>query len=90
MLLPLPSALLVMKILSSDDNASSDDDSLPSELLKNPNAMMKGLMKQVRVRDVLLEQQEELLIQERKSNEELKKLLALEKGMVEKLDQELA
>jgi hypothetical protein len=90
MLLPLPSALLVMKILSSDDNASSDDDSLSSELLKNPNAMMKGLMKQVRVRDELLEQQEELLIQERKSNEELKKLLALEKGMVEKLDQELA
>jgi hypothetical protein len=90
MLLPLPSALLVMKILSSDDNASSDDDSLPSELLKNPNAMMKGLMMQVRVRDELLEQQEELLIQERKSNEELKKLLALEKGMVEKLDQELA
>jgi hypothetical protein len=79
-----------MKILSSDDNASSDDDSLPSELLKNPNAMMKGLMKQVRVRNELLEQQEEFLIQERKSNEELKKLLALEKGMVEKLDQELA
>jgi flagellar biosynthesis chaperone FliJ len=31
-----------------------------------------------------------LLVQERKSNEELKKLLALEKGKVEKLDQELA
>jgi hypothetical protein len=31
-----------------------------------------------------------LLVQERKSNKELKKLLELEKGKVEKLDQELA
>jgi hypothetical protein len=31
-----------------------------------------------------------LLIQERKISEELKKLLALEKGKMEKLDQELA
>jgi hypothetical protein len=31
-----------------------------------------------------------LLIQERENSEELKKLLALEKGKVEKLDQELA
>jgi hypothetical protein len=31
-----------------------------------------------------------LLVQERKSNEELKKLLTPEKGKVEKLDQELA
>jgi hypothetical protein len=79
--------------LSNDDNASSDDDddnSLPSELLKNPNAMIKVLMKQVRVRDELLEQQEELLVKERKSNEELKKHLSLEKGKVENLDQELA
>jgi hypothetical protein len=78
--------------LSSDnDNASSDDDddSLPSELCKNPNAMIKGLMKQVSVRDGLLEKQEELFVQERKSNEELKKLLTLEKSKVEKLDQEL-
>jgi hypothetical protein len=43
--------------LSSDDNVSSDnDDSLSSELLKNPNAMIKGLIKQVGVRDELLEQ----------------------------------
>jgi hypothetical protein len=77
--------------LSSDNYASSDnDDSLPSELVKNPNAMIKGLMKQVGARDELLEQQEELLVQERKISEELKKLLALEKGKVEKLDQELA
>jgi septal ring factor EnvC (AmiA/AmiB activator) len=83
---------LVIKILSSDDdNASNDDDdSLLSELCKNPNAMIKGLMKQVRVMDELLEQQEKLFVQERKSNEELKKLLQLKKNKVEKLDQELA
>jgi hypothetical protein len=58
--------------------------------VKNPNAMIKGLMRQVGARDELLEQQEELLIQERKNSEELKKLLAHEKGKVEKLDQEHA
>jgi hypothetical protein len=54
--------------------------------VKNPNAMIKGLMKQVEARDELLEQQEELLVQERKISEELEKLLALEKGKVEKID----
>jgi hypothetical protein len=76
--------------LFSDNYDSSDDDNpLPSEVVKNPNAMMKGLMRQVRARYELLEQQEELLVQERKISEEDKKLLALEKGKVEKLDQEL-
>jgi hypothetical protein len=44
--------------LSSDDDiASSDDDEpLPNDFFKNLNAMIKGLMKQVRVRDELLEQ----------------------------------
>jgi hypothetical protein len=51
--------------------------------------MIKGHMKQVGARDELLEQQEELLVQERKISEELKKLLSLEKGKVEKLDQEV-
>jgi hypothetical protein len=42
--------------LSSDNYDSSDDDKpLPSELVKNPNAMFKGLMKQVGARDELLE-----------------------------------
>jgi hypothetical protein len=77
--------------LSSDNYDSSDDDNpLPSELVKNLNAMIKGLMRQVGARDELLEQQEELFVQERKISEELKKLIALEKGKVEKLDQELA
>jgi hypothetical protein len=58
--------------------------------VKNSNATIKGLMSQVGARDELLEQQEELLVQERKISEELKKLLPLEKGKVEKLDQELA
>jgi hypothetical protein len=59
------------KYITSDDNVSSDDDddSFPSELLKKPNAMIKGLMKQVGVRDELLEKQEEFLVKERKSNE---------------------
>jgi hypothetical protein len=77
--------------LSSDNYDSSDDDNpLPSELVKNLNAMIKDLMRQVGARDALLEQQEELLVPERKIRKELKKLIALEKGKVEKFDQELA
>jgi transcription initiation factor IIF auxiliary subunit len=73
--------------LSSDNYDSSDDDKpLPSQLMKNPNAMIKDLMRQVGARDELLEQQEELLVQERKISEELKKLLAVEKSKVEKID----
>jgi hypothetical protein len=53
-------------ILSSDNYASSDDDdSLPSKLVKNLNAMIKGLMRQVGAKDELLEQQEDLLVQEK-------------------------
>jgi hypothetical protein len=78
-------------VTSDEDTLSSDDDKhLPSELVKNTNAMIKGLLMQVKARDELLEQQEELLVQERKISEELKKLLALEKGKVEELNQELA
>jgi hypothetical protein len=47
--------------------------------MKNPNAMIKSLMRQVGARDELLEQQEEFLVYERKISEELKKLLALKK-----------
>jgi hypothetical protein len=47
-------------------------------------------MRQVGARDELFEQQEELLVQERKISEKLKKFLALEKCKVEKFDQELA
>jgi hypothetical protein len=42
--------------LSSDNYDSTDDDKpLPSELVKNPNAMIKGLVRQVEPRDELLE-----------------------------------
>jgi hypothetical protein len=52
--------------LSSDNYNSSDDyKPLPSELMKNPNSMIKDLMRQVGARDELLEQQEELLVQGR-------------------------
>jgi hypothetical protein len=62
--------------LSCDNYDSSDDDNpLPCELVKNPNAMIKGLMRQVGARDGLLEQQEELLVQETKISEELKNCL---------------
>jgi hypothetical protein len=50
----------------------------------------KVLWSKLDARDGLLEQQEKLLVQEKKISEELKKLLALEKGKVEKIDQELA
>jgi hypothetical protein len=53
--------------LSSDNYDSSDDNNpLSSELVKNPNAMIRCLMRQVEARDELLEQQEELLVQEKK------------------------
>jgi hypothetical protein len=45
-------------VTSDEDTLSSDDDSLLSELCKNPNAMIKGLMKQVGVRDEPPKQQE--------------------------------
>jgi hypothetical protein len=42
--------------LFSDNYDSSDNDNpLASELVKNPNAMIKGLMRRVRARDELLE-----------------------------------
>jgi hypothetical protein len=59
--------------LSSDNYDSNDDDNpLPSELVKNPNAMIKCLMRQVGARDELLEQQEELLVHKEKLAKNLK------------------
>jgi hypothetical protein len=56
---------------------------------KNPKARIKSLLNQVGLRDELLQQQEKLLIQEKESNQELKKLLKFEKEKREKLDLEL-
>jgi hypothetical protein len=80
MLLSLSNMQLVMKILSSNNYESSDDDTtLTREFVKNSNDMIKSIMKHVGSRDELLEQQEELFVQERKISKELKKLIALEK-----------
>jgi hypothetical protein len=76
-----------LKYDSSDDDLSSDEE---FDLGKNPTTKLYGLMKQINLRDDLLEQQEMLLVQEKESNSELKKLLALEKEKNKKLDQELA
>jgi hypothetical protein len=76
--------------VSSDDDLSSDECDEPFDLGKNPTTKLDGFMKQINLGDKLLEQQEKLLVQERKSNSELNKLLALEKEKNEKLDQELA
>jgi hypothetical protein len=38
--------------------SNNDDELLPNEFYKNPKAMIKGLMKQVKVMDKLLKQQE--------------------------------
>jgi hypothetical protein len=47
-------------------NTSSSLKYVTSELVKNPNVMIKGLIRQVGARDELLEQQKELPVQERK------------------------
>jgi septal ring factor EnvC (AmiA/AmiB activator) len=75
---------------SSPKYVSSDDSDEAFNLSKNPTTKLYGLMKQINLRDEILEQQGMLLVQERESNSELKKLLALEKEKNEKLDQELA
>jgi hypothetical protein len=48
------------------------------------------LLSEVGIHDELLYQQEKLLVQEKESNQELKKLSNLENEKNEKLDQELA
>jgi hypothetical protein len=56
---------------------------------KNPKARIKGLLSEVGLRDELPDQQEKLLLQEKESNQELKKL-KFQKEKNKKLDQELA
>jgi hypothetical protein len=64
------------KYVSSDEE---DEEALQNDMCKNPKERMKGLLKEIGICDELLDQQENLLIQERESNQELKKLLKLEK-----------
>jgi hypothetical protein len=75
---------------SSDDNSSNDECDESLGLGKNPTKRLDKLMKQINLRDELLESQEELLEKERENTSELKKLLALKKEKNEKFKQELA
>jgi hypothetical protein len=80
------------KYVSSDDELDSsdeDEDALLNDMRKNPKARIKGLLSELGLHDELLDQQEKFLIQEKESNQELKKLLKLEKEKNERLDQEL-
>jgi acetoin utilization deacetylase AcuC-like enzyme len=76
--------------LDSSDEEDEDEETLLNAMCKNPKERMKGLLKEIRIHDELLDQQEKLLVQERESNQALNKLLKLEKEKKEKLDQELA
>jgi hypothetical protein len=75
------------KYVSSDDEIHSsdeededeDEEALLDIMRKNPKTRIKGLLSEVGHRDELLDQQEKLLSQEKESNQELKKLLKLEK-----------
>jgi hypothetical protein len=80
------------KYVSSDDESDSsdeDEEALLNVMCKNPKERIKGVLKEVEIRDELLDQQEKLLVQEKESNQELKKLLKLEKEKKVKIDQEL-
>jgi hypothetical protein len=67
------------KYVSSDDNDDSDDDAPPFSNDFNEKRVIKKLWKKLVAWDQLLEDQEDLLKQERKNTCELKKLLKLEK-----------
>jgi hypothetical protein len=76
------------KYVSSDDNDDSDDDApFPNGL--NEKRVIKKLGKELVAREQLLEDQEDLLEQERKNTCEFKRLLKLEKVKNEELAQEL-
>jgi hypothetical protein len=82
------------KYVSSDDELDSsdeeDEETLLNTMCKNPKERMKGLLKEIGIRDELLDQQEKFLVQEKENNQELKKILKLKQEKNEKLDQELA
>jgi hypothetical protein len=76
------------KYVSSDDKLDSsdeeDEETLLNAMCKNPMERMMGLLKEVGIHDELLDQQEELLVQEKESNKELKKLLNLDQELVQR------
>jgi DNA segregation ATPase FtsK/SpoIIIE-like protein len=58
------------KYISSDEELDSsdeeDEETLLNAMCKNPKERMKGLLKEIEIHDELLDQQEKLLLQERK------------------------
>jgi hypothetical protein len=83
------------KYVSSDDDLGSSDEedkdkeALLNDMSKNPKARIKGLLSEVGLRDELLDQKDKLLIQEKERNQELKKLLKLEKEKMRSLTKNL-
>jgi chromosome segregation ATPase len=73
-----------------DLSDEEDEETLLNDMCKNPKERMKGLLKEVGIHDELLDQQEMLLVQEKESNQKLKKLLKLEREKNEKFDKKLA
>jgi hypothetical protein len=74
------------KLDSSDgEDEDEDEEDMLNAMRKNPKARIKGLLGQIGIRDELLDQQEKLLVQEKESNQELKKLLKLEKEKMRSL-----
>jgi hypothetical protein len=71
--------------LGSSDEEDEDEEALLNVICKNPKARIKGLLSEVGLRDELVDQQEKLYIQEKEGNQELKKLLKLEKVKNESL-----
>jgi hypothetical protein len=69
---------------------AEDEEAFLDDISKNSKEGIKGLLSQVGLCDELLVQQEKLLVQEKESNQELKKLLKIEKEKWEKLNQEVA
>jgi hypothetical protein len=84
------------KYVSSDDELDSSDEededqkALINVMCKNSKEMIKVFLKELGIHDELFDEQEKLLVQEKESNQELKKLLKLKNEKNEKLDQELA
>jgi hypothetical protein len=75
---------------SSDDNSSNDECDESFDLGKNPNKRLDKLMKQINLRDELLESREELLKKERENTSELKKLLTLKRRRMRSLNKNLS
>jgi hypothetical protein len=76
------------KYISSDDSDDDDDAAFPNGL--NEKRVIKKLGKELVAQDQLLEDQDDLLEQERKNTCELKRLLKLDKDKNEERAQELA